>query len=186
MKKTVLLAIIFIIPIAGVLVFNFFSKSHFNIPVYYQEEAPDKSTCPEIIPPYSLSKDIMIGNFSAFDKSGIKIIGFTDSTENYRTQINRVADAYFDIKGSSIYSIGPADSLKIPIPFANNIEVVNLNRPSIQQLKDCVFLFDKQDENDAVLIDFENRIRGYYNLNIKEEADSLIIEGKILIREKDL
>lgn len=47
--------------------------------------------------------------------------------------------------------------------------------------KKCIFLVNEP--NQAVLIDMEGRIRGYYDLRLREEVDRLRVELKILLKK---
>lgn len=47
--------------------------------------------------------------------------------------------------------------------------------------KKCIFFVDQP--NQAVLVDTEGRIRGYYNLQLREEIDRLRVELKILMKK---
>lgn len=58
---------------------------------------------------------------------------------------------------------------------------VGMSSDSIQLVKNCIFLLN--DPSHSVLIDQEDRIRGYYDLRLREEEDRLRVELKILLKK---
>src|SRR5690606_15612527 len=99
---------------------------------------------------------------------------------------NRIGDAFYGIEEIDIFLL--FDSLKKKadkIPKAENIQSILSSDYTMKEIKQCVFLFEELGD-DAVLVDEKNRIRGFYNFDLSEEVDSLIIEAKILLREKEL
>jgi len=189
MKKPFILILIFLLPVIGIIIFNFFSSSHFDIDLYYQDSVPDLHGCSEIRPPYHISKEIALlskdgHTLHPFDKKVIKIFAFRQDGDFYLSEMNKVTDEFYDTDDVGVYL---SDSLenKTKIPISERIIEVKPDEINSNELYKCVFLFDKDQQNNAVLVDKENRIRGYYNLLKREQTDSLIIETKILIRDNE-
>lgn len=52
---------------------------------------------------------------------------------------------------------------------------------SAEQLQECFFILEK--DKNAVLVDKQQRIRGYYDLSSREEVDRLALEIKIILKK---
>lgn len=62
----------------------------------------------------------------------------------------------------------------------DSIEIASVDKLSDQEKK-CIFLTESVEQ--FVLVDKLNRIRGYYNVNDRDESDRLILELKILLKK---
>lgn len=188
MKKKIILILTFLLPAIGVFIFKFFSESHFEVKIFYQDDVPADQDCSGISAPYAVDPQVTFGNssFRPFLAEHFKVIAFEDTTRSLTIDLNRIGDAFYGIERVDIYLL--FDSLRKKedkIPKGENIRSIPSSAHLLNELKQCVFLFEEL-EDDAVLVDDKNRIRGFYNLDMSEEVDSLIIETKILLREKEL
>jgi hypothetical protein len=67
--------------------------------------------------------------------------------------------------------------------FANDpvvITDIDAGDANSSLLRNCIFLMPE--ESDVVLVDFEKRIRGQYDVSSLEEMDRLIVEMKIILK----
>ena len=185
LKKTILILTI-IIPIMGIIIFNFFSKSHFDIPFYYQENIPSEFHCDKVSAPYNIDEDLKYFTIDSislfpFNRNDIKIISISQLNDTYTSALNRVADEFNDNEGLKVYSFGLHDfDSKIPVsPNIIGLGIVD----SMEQIKECIFLISPGSGDNTLLVDQQNRIRGYYDLMDVDFTDSLIVETKILLHQ---
>lgn len=190
MKKASVLILTFLIPVLIAVFLKFFSVNHFELRVLYQDDVPAVPGCPELEIPYAINKELSFVNSDSaeirpFAEKTLKVVSFIKD-ESLITEMNMIGDAFYDLDDVDVFLF--ADGLDVrnwKVPLADNIKVVEETEETNQDLKRCVFLFDSVEDN-ALLVDNTNRIRGFYNLTIGQEVDSLIIETKILLREKML
>lgn len=190
MKKITVLILALLLPAIGVVIFNFFSQSHFTVSVLYQDEVPSRPGCNDVRAPYSIDSALRFHSnkkpISPFSFDHFKIINFEKPNQALTVELNAIGDTFYGMDVVDIYLVKDADSTnRSEIPISKNIHAVYESATKISELKKCIFLFENE-EDDAVLVDGNNRIRGFYNLGKRQEVDSLIIETKILLREKKL
>ncbi len=184
MIKKIILVLTIIIPMGGIIIFNFYSKSHFDIPVYHQESIPDNYDCGFINIPYTLdlSQYFTTSNkerIYPFLSKEIKIFTFDQSNDHFRAELNKVGDEFLSSSLVRVYDFD-LNSVNSSIPISDNITGLQVVNTLEEEIKNCIFLFEDKNDN-AVLIDSENRIRGYYDLMDSDLTDSLIVETKILL-----
>ena len=191
MKKASVLILTFLIPVLIAVFLKFFSVNHFELRVLYQDAVPVISGCPQVNAPYAIDDQLrFIDADSAavfpFAETTLKVVGVIDE-ESLVTEVNMISDAFFDAPEVSVFLFTEGmDISDWKVPLADNATLVSYPDRNLNDLKRCEFLLDSDSENNALLVDEVNRIRGYYNLKVGQEVDSLIIETKILLREMQL
>jgi len=160
--KWVYLFFAILLPILLTFFLKYFGKSEFNIPVYYEAGIkPDtlSATCRyQYAAPYKIA-DSVIRNLSSKNASKAIIITI-DSTTETKKNFERIDEELV----SREYDF-----------------VVLKNDSSFDRLKSCIFFLEKPWT--TMLIDNQNRIRGYYAPATREETDRLIVELKILLKK---
>lgn len=194
MKKSFLLVILFLIPVALILFLKFFGVSHFNVQVYYQDEKPSAS-CGDVNLPYSVNGDLP----GIKSKKNLLVYSFLNTNQNkalFVSELIRLKDKFHDtdeiafvllVDSSKVEDIDPTGELNIS---GSEWEVHRLNKAIFSDIYTCDFFLphttEEGDTANTVLLDDGKRIRGYYDLYTREETDRLSGEIKILTREKDL
>lgn len=156
--KKILLIIALLLPI-GVFVFlRFFGKNEFSIPVYYESlsDIPTNSCDRKYEEPYLVSDSVLI---DMGWKGSVSLI-ISDTSQDISLGLKRLNEE-FDQNIQSIY------------PQVEN--------PHWEEIYACDFFLKKPWS--ALLLDDQRRIRGYYDLNSREEIDRLIVELKILLKQ---
>lgn len=153
--KWIYLFLAFLLPIGLTFFLKIFGKSEFNIPVYYETETPAAPCAHTYKLPYVLPDSV----FTAFS-SGINkpTLFTTDTSSEASKNFRRLQDEM------------PESSYNFILLKENK----NL------RLLSCVLIVKKPWT--TVLIDDQKRIRGYYSPHMLEEADRLIAEMKILLK----
>jgi hypothetical protein len=156
--KWIYLFVGLLFPILIFLFLRFFGKNEFNIPVYYENGIDSlKTECPFVYSkPYALPDSI----FSRFNEEKKPMLITLDSSVAARKNFARIDEEI----GRSQYAF-------------TTLHGEDLNNPIIP----CVLLLNKPWT--TVLVDGQRRIRGYYSPNTLEEADRLIVEMKILLKQ---
>ncbi len=157
--KWVYLFLAFFLPIGLTFFLQFFGKSEFNIPVYYESgvSADSLTDChyqyaaPYVIPDSvknKLSKGVKGAMLVTID-SGVL------AAKNFARVKEELTDGQYTF--------------------------VVINQTDNNSLLSCVFFLNGQWT--TLLIDDQKRIRGYYNPAKREDADRLIAEMKILLKD---
>jgi hypothetical protein len=157
-KKLVILVLALILPGLIFLFLKFFGSNHFDIPVYHQngiENLPAgcrASAKEQYRLPDSLMKLIRWNHGAALIYTGVS-----------STELKELSQA--------LENINRADLQRV------NLDSAGLSQPD--ETKKCTLFL--QEPWNAVLVDNQNRIRGYYSLRSREEFDRLGIEVEILL-----
>lgn len=154
--------IVFLFPVALVMLFQFFSKGVYEVAPLYEEGVGDiKSECPYAYAgaPYRLPDSIM--HDLAPESNAILMLAVFNVTGE-RNQKD-LAAAIEQLAASSV--------------LVKHFDPVNTPRYDV--LRKCVFLVGG--DSSIVLADTDRRIRGYYGTS-REEMDRLIVEMKIILK----
>lgn len=160
-KKLIYLLVALILPGIIFVFLKMFGRNEFTIPVYYQQGVADvQGTCSgDYKSPYQVPDSIMSRIRSS--QMPLPVLVVADSSGSMKRGMihlqEQIAARDFDL----VFSTGS-------------------DRPWDQWLA-CFFFLKKPWS--AVLVDSENRIRGYYNPKTREEVDRLAVEMKILLKQ---
>jgi protein SCO1/2 len=135
-----------------------FGKNHFDIPVYYQEGISGLPT--ECTGTYQGQYALPDSSLHAFGYKHDVACLFVDSSAIANKEIKQLRQAF----GESQLQI---------------ISLAGIKPNRLNPIKNCV-LFLKEPWQ-AVLVDKQKRIRGYYGFTSLEEADRLKVEIDILL-----
>lgn len=157
MRKAVLLILALALPVAVFIFLKQFGKNRFELPVYHAEKLPESlSGCSlDYALPYLVADSIVA--VSGVTLPAVLMIDFTGTAEAraQQVQLSRLRQAH---KSAGLkWGMWPGD------------------------LSTFVCAFLVPDGMNAVLIDSERRIRGYYNSLSREDMDRLDIELNILL-----
>lgn len=157
-RKNLFLSLALILPILVFLFLKFFGKNKFEIPIFHQTKIESVAGCDlKYKLPYTVADSIL-------------------------------TSLHWDGKRATLILFKPLDG-ENDLRFKEEVEqsklqVVSLNGLlSVDFKKDlsCVFLLPIKEN--AVLVDEQRRIRGYYHTESREEMDRLLVELKILFNE---
>ncbi|MBX2916549.1 MAG: hypothetical protein KF856_14865 [Cyclobacteriaceae bacterium] len=132
-----------------------FGKNEFNIPVYYQTGVEDPGACGTYPVPYRVPDSVM----QVIRNDNKPVLVVVDTTAEVKRNLTRLRNEL-------------NDSFSISYPGPNNAWAL---------WQDCVFIMRKPWI--AVLIDTQGQIRGYYAPSTREEADRLLVEMRILLKQ---
>ena len=160
-KKILFLFLALLLPVVVFLFLKGFGKNEFNVPPMFQDviESPEDCTSFEYITPYIISDSIM-SRLSWSKHDSLTLIVFNDTSEE-----------------ASNKKLVQIDRLRVEFPT----EKLNVVTSTEVMFKSCIFLLKATDN--AVMMDSKRRIRGQYNLTDLDEADRLIMEVKIILKE---
>lgn len=157
-RKTILLLLALVFPVIVFIFLKMFGRNHFDIPIYHEKVSPSAGCNYQYPIPYTIADSL----FTLF---------------GWKTQQAILV---------SFSSMADESSMRLNEKFKPNVlQIVNveddLYKGSKLNLKQCIFLVP--DEFNTVLVDDKKRIRGYFQLNNREETDRLIVELSILLQE---
>ncbi len=159
-KKILYLFIALLLPVLIFLFLKYFGKNEFDIPVYYEKGVEDSLTA----------------------KCGVKIDQhyFVPDSAMSALKWNGRATLVIDINENELKTI---NELVEDEGFVNLslFSLANLPPEKLGEFKKCV-LFMRNPWN-AVLIDNQKRIRGYYKIGHRDDMDRLEVELKILLKK---
>ncbi|MBS1682751.1 MAG: hypothetical protein JST48_13650 [Bacteroidetes bacterium] len=152
-KKLTYLFLALLLPGIIFLFLRFFGQNRFDIPVYFQNGVTDSIRCKiKTHGQYCIADSVM----EKWSRKGTAIL-IVYSKEKEPGWMQKMTDA-------------------------NKLKFIALDTKNDSEkfLKDCVFFL--KNPWSAVLIDDQNRIRGYYKMGDREEMDRLEVEVKILLK----
>lgn len=187
-RKGFFLTTLLVLPVLIFLFLKSFGKNEFTIPVYYEQGLGDSLVTPCL----DRSVQQYIVKSPAVAQGGIKVIHFErldgPVLKTRLEELERVQDVFYDdeqislntfLNGSTIGSKDITDYNK-RIQFLDQFWKINeLDSAVWADLKYCDMAMTRLD-NRVVLVDEQNRIRGYYNILERDETDRLILELRIL------
>ncbi len=158
-RKTILLSLALVFPVILFIFLKMFGRNHFDIPVYHEKQLSPRAGCDYQYPiPYQIADSLYIS--FGWKPQHIMLVSFSPMADESRLRVN--------------------EKFK-----PNVLQIVNAEEDRYKNLKanlkQCIFLVP--DEFNTVLVDDKKRIRGYFQLNNREETDRLIVELAILLQE---
>ncbi len=138
-------------------------KNEFNIPVYHETGVKDPpAICGlQYAVPYHLPKEVMMMTDQQHETN--ILIFPNEGLDAEKIQ----ADIDSEFGGGKVW--------------VKNAQLLTLNATEYDQLKICIFLLN--DPWQSVLFDKQGKIRGYYDLRLRDEIDRLRVEVKILLKK---
>jgi len=171
--KSLILGAVLIFPILIFLFLKKFGENKFEVPVYYEEgvvyEEGDcqpvtgKYVVPEILPGHSWEGVLTLICFreEEWDRGG----------EEYK-QLTRICD---QISDRAVHFFRVAGKAHSPMQCIRDIRA---DKTDIENWKKCGLVL--KEDSQVVLVDEKGRVRGYYDLGDREEADRLLVEVEII------
>ena len=157
-KKLVLLFLALLLPVVIFIFLRLFGKNEFAVPLLYEDGVSNApATCNVNYPSPYLVPDSIVSQIKE-NPSEILVLIFSDQPS---TEMQVVREEF--------------DQDAVMIKSASSLNFANK-----KFLAECILLMSAP--NEIVLIDSENRIRGYYK-NTREEVDRLILELKIVLKK---
>ena len=187
-KKSILLFLVIGLPVVIFLFLKAFGNNEFRIPVYYEQGLGDSLKTPCL----DRSTEQYIVNNPALPLGVLKVVHFERMDgpvlKTRLEELERVQDVFIDVNNVQLFTNLNGASIKRKdisdydkrIQFLDQFWKVNeIDSVSWAGLKYCDVAMSPLD-NRVVLVDEENKIRGYYNILEREETDRLILELRIL------
>lgn len=154
-KKVVYLFLALLLPGLIFVFLKYFGKNEFDIPVYYTEGVKDiPAECRLISEGQYYISDSVLAKMNW--QAGVMLV--SQATDKERAELNQlVSNSNFE-----------------------GLQLTYLNEGE-SKIKNCILLM--KDPWNAVLIDDQKRIRGYYKLGHRDDMDRLEVELKILLKK---
>jgi protein SCO1 len=187
--KGIYLFLLILLPVLIFLFLKGFGKNQFDIPVLYPNGVIDTL---EQVSCIDRSPGQYIAKAPELELGVVKIIQFEETDgpvlKTRLEELEKVQDIFY--KNSKMRLTTYLNNTSIQ---ANSISNYNrritfydqfwkfeeLDSATWSSLKSCALIMTELD-NRVVLVDAENKIRGYYNIMEREETDRLILELRIL------
>ena len=175
--KPIILIAVLILPVGIFLFLKKFGENRFEVPIYHEKglvfegEGCNTESAPHIVP-------AILPGYSY--ESGLSIIFFREMDWNVPggeyEQVVRVCE-FIEDKPVRTFRISE-NSLEGSLCVSD----VSVEKEKVEVWKKCGFALD--DVGQWVLVDDLGRIRGYYEIDDREEADRLFMEIDILLENK--
>ncbi|MBL7850754.1 MAG: hypothetical protein JNN04_07625 [Cyclobacteriaceae bacterium] len=161
-KKFTYLFLALLVPGLIFVFLKFAGSNRFDVPVYPQEGIPLHSACVgEVTGDYRIPDSAW--QVVSSGTSGAMVIQFPEQHLNGAEVAQAVKEEIGE--GVSFFSM----------------ETLSLDSTALATWKSCVFLLEPPRQ--AVLVDSQRRIRGFYDLGHRDEVDRLRLELKILLEK---
>ncbi len=187
-KKAVLLFLVIGLPVVIFLFLKAFGNNEFTIPVYYEQGLGDSLSTPCL----DRSAEQYIVKDASLPVGVLKVVHFERMDgpvlKTRLEELERVQDVFYDMENIQLLTYLNTATIKGTeisdydkrIQFLDQFWKVNeLDSTAWADLKYCGVAMSSLD-NRVVLVDDENKIRGYYNILERDETDRLILELRIL------
>ena len=161
---------IFAMPLLIVFILHFWGENRFDVPVYHTEDVVSGSDCGELETPYVVNKSLR-----AVDSIKLIFIFQELPIEDEKLPVIRVSDR-FNNSPVSLVCISPIEIGSKVGP----VDAVEMSGEEFTQTMECRLLMEEG--SSIVLIDGIGRIRGYYDIDKRDEIDRLEVEIEILLR----
>ena len=199
--KMLLLLLLLGVPVLIYLFLQGFGENQYTLPIYYEEGIPDSGDdCATMPVPHTLSDFIEIKNCQNGNCAQVKnkVVLFNFVSNECSTQsleaIARITNQYKDKDLFHTVTVF-TDSETTNSEIASYSELYNISenswswwdyQASVPNLVKCGFNLSMNCElvNQAVLLDQNQRIRGYYSTTDAEELDRIATEIAILLTDK--
>ncbi len=161
MKKILYLFLALLLPALVFIFLKFAGRNEFNIPIYYEQGV--------VNPPNDCHQD-----FSSPYRVQDSILGLAQHEANV---------VVFPVEGLDLIKLGSSIETEFGIGVVTIIDASVASRDvlTMNQWKKCDFIVNEPAQ--GVLVDKERRIRGYYDLRLRDEVDRLRVELKILLKK---
>jgi len=157
-KKNLFLGLALVLPVLVFVFLKYFGKNQFEIPVYHQSKVDRIEGCDlDYQAPYKVPDSTLI-SLGWDSKRAILILFHAMSGENKLRLEQEVQQSKLQVVLNEVGGEGASGKL-----FS------------------CVLLLPNK--FNAVLVDDQKQIRGYYEIDSREELDRLLVELKILFNE---
>lgn len=190
-KKAIFLFLLLLLPILIFLFLKGFGRNEFTIPVYYETGLGDSLSTPCL----NRSNQQYVVNSPYVEEGQLKLIHFENIdgplTLFRLEELERVQDVFGEDPEVQLITSVNAVNMDVQVieDYKNRVQFLDqfwkrqaLDSMSWATLKFCAMAMSNLD-NRVVLVDKQNRIRGYYNITEREETDRLILELRILKTE---
>jgi hypothetical protein len=159
-KKIIFLFLALLLPVAIFLFLKIFGKNQFDVAPLYQDSISNVGNCGiDYGTPYFLPDSVM-KHFKTDSEASLFLLNFSAS----ESVVKRVLEE--------------ADDTEVKILLPSSFQVAF---PDLNFLKNCILLLGSS--HDIVLIDNQNRIRGYYKSSAREDIDRLLVEISIILKK---
>jgi hypothetical protein len=180
-KKPILLFLALLLPIAIFVFLKFFGQNEFEVPPLFVDKIEQPAGCEGFtyIIPYGIP-DSIATTIQCSGEDSISLVVFIDPSSNQQEmsiQLNRI---FTEFSKEKFKVVALADKAIENIISTDKRFILSVE-PANKILRHCVFLLNE--ENNTVLLDSKRRIRGHYTLTNREEADRLILEMKIILKQ---
>jgi len=187
--KSIFLVLIILLPVAIFIFLKSFGSNQFDIPIYYQQGVVDtlENNCgrgnaaPYLV--HTKPAAQIVHKIYHFEKE------VTTDLQFRLQELERIQNAIGKNNGVLLFSFlnSPNITKRAFERFDDRVSydpsfwsVRPVDAATYDVFKNCELVMNDAD-NRVVLVDKEERIRGYYDISDREETDRLIVELKILI-----
>ncbi|MFZ2904999.1 MAG: hypothetical protein WAZ98_02230 [Cyclobacteriaceae bacterium] len=180
-KKIIVLFCALLLPVAIFLFLKSFGKNEFNVEPLYQKPIPTDARCAGYSYqfPYSIP-DSLVSILFQGNKDTLALVILADTSTDIEKHLTNQLDRIFKESALTHIFLLHNGTQKIT-EVDSRVTSITTDQSNFQALKYCALLLSA--EQSAVLIDDRGRIRGQYTLSELDEADRLIVEAKIMLKQ---
>lgn len=179
LTKIVYLVLALALPVSVFLFLKFFGKNQFDVEPFFKDGVSTVDAgCPQPPPgEYRVPVEIL-EQMSWSGKDSLTLYYFPEHRDKSQSQFVRIGENFNPSEVNVIEVLSSSvDMDSIP----SSIKSVRVQGDSLSVWRRC-YLF-LSNPNDLALVDNQRRIRGYYQLNDREEIDRLLMEAMIILKK---
>lgn len=177
-KQIIILSLAFVLPISIFIFLKTMGKNEFAVEPFYQQGVIKVSSeCgPQYQTPYEVPQNVL-DDISWNANDSLTLYIFNAEKEMTGEVSRRMGEKLATAELSAYVLV--SDSSEVLKQYALPVLVKDV--VTIDQLMECMLIMEKG--KNAVLLDKQRRIRGYYDLVDREELDRLAVELTIILKK---
>jgi hypothetical protein len=183
MKKIVYLFLALVFPIAIFLFLKQFGRNEFNVEPLLQQSEKAPASCEGFAYqfPYTIA-DSILSQFEWSISDSLRLVLFDNSTlEEAHERSTQIARVLKEIPGTDYRIVYYSTFEILKTKFTDSRLISLKDTANLSVIRSCALWLPPYE--DVVLINSKKEIIGKYSLLNREDADRLILEMKILLRQ---
>lgn len=178
-NKLIYLFLVLALPIGIFLFLKYFGENKFEVePLFSKGVTVSDPTCNN---PSSGQYTIpvkMLDRLNWYETDSLTLFYFAAERNKSNNPFNRIADNFTADELNLIQVLPSANQDSVP---PSTLQLVLIQKDYLTHWKKCFFFI--QEPYDLLLVDRARRIRGFYQLENREEIDRLIVEANIILKK---
>lgn len=182
LKKLIVLFLAMLLPVIIFIFLKSFGKNEFEVAPLFRENASIPVRCQsyDYTFPYVIPDSVT--SALAFASDSLLLVVTDDTNPENRKKISAQVTRILNEFKKEITRITYIKNAETPNTVSDKrVMFLNVETEKFQTYRDCIFLMSEK--QNAIILDAHGKIRGQYDLTDLDDADRLIMEMKIILKQ---